>query len=98
MSKYASCVNLNERCKMELEEAKAILDSYSVLEDDRKTILGMIIEPYFQLSEACASARAMDKLFAGKRDWSFRQYMDAVLEEQKRYPFDVTLEEEDETM
>lgn len=93
MSKYHGGLTLSERCEQELDEARYILSPYSLDKEDLERILGMIIEPYFQLSEMSASARAVDKLIAGHRNYSFAEYVNALEEEKRRYPFCVSKED-----
>lgn len=102
MSKYGCGLTINDTCKLEVAEATEILNSYHVSAEDIDTITMMIKEAYFQWSKTAASDRAMERMFneaTGEKASSgehFQTYMQYVMEEEAKYPFDVDEGEEDE--
>lgn len=99
MSKYGNGLTINDVCKLEVAEAKEILEKYHVSEEDADTIAGMITEAYFQLSQSTTAGRAIDRLFeevTGKciEKEYFKRYMELVAEESQKFPFDAAEENE----
>ncbi len=101
MAKYASGLTVSSVCKMEVAEAKEILQKYKVSAEDVEIITGMIIEPYFQLSKTCAAGRAYERLVeevTGKvlATNYLKRLMELHMEEEAKFPFDVLDDDESE--
>lgn len=89
MAKYGSGLSTNDVCKLELEEMEEVLNKYNVTEEDKNNLMGMLEEAYFQLSQAYASARVLEKHVC-KMD--FQTYLKERMEEEQKHPF-ITREE-----
>lgn len=80
------------KCSMEIRECREILSEYNVPDNITDIILDMIKEAYFQLNDAYASGRAMERilyeLIRDKDDKAFHmKYMQYVQEENFKFPF-----------
>lgn len=89
-----------EKCNEELKECREIMNEYNMPYDVTETILEMIIEAYFQLNEAFASGRAMERILyemvGDKDDKEFHmKYMEYVQEEIFKFPFELEYENDD---
>ena len=93
MAKYPGFFTIKEVCKAELEELNEILAKSNVSKEDKEKIRDMIIEPYFQLSEANASGRVLENIISENNIIvTIQDYEKRLIEEKKKFPFD--LEEE----
>lgn len=93
MGKYGPGLTINDVCKLEVKEAKEILERYKVSDFDTEAITDMIKEAYYQFSRSNICNRALERLFeemTGKkcRDY-FQRYMELNMEEAEKAPFDV---------
>lgn len=92
MGKYAGCLTTEDVCKLELEELGGICARYHMLDEDKAALRGMVIEPYFQLTQSYSSARAMERLITEKTGGTlsvedFYKYIQYHQEEEQKYPF-----------
>lgn len=89
MAKYAAGLTTRDICKLEVSECEEILGKYKVSKEDVAAITGMIKEAYYQLSKACASGRAMERLLDETCSLTdqekFARYISLVAEEEKRF-------------
>lgn len=102
MSKYASGLTLDDVCKLEIEEAKMILEKYNVSDEDKTAITDMIKEACYQLHTSLASGRATERLLeditgkpVSENKTMFQKYIIYMDEESHRFPFDCDMEEDD---
>lgn len=99
MGKYGPGLTINDVCKLEVKEAKEILEKYKVSDFDVEAITDMIKEAYYQFSRSATCGRAVERLLeemTGKKcqDY-FQRYMELNMEEAEKFPFDVDEEDEE---
>lgn len=84
---------VTERCNEDVREVREILSEFNIPEDVAENILDIIKETYFQLNEAFASGRAMERIIheLGALDdvEYFKKYMTYVQEETFKFPFEL---------
>lgn len=90
MGSYSTVI---EKCNEDVREVREILSEFNVPEDVGETILDIIKETYFQLNEAFASGRAMERIIheLGVLDdvEYFKKYLKYVQEETFKFPFEL---------
>lgn len=76
-------------CRLEVENARAILASYNATEDDINAVVDIIEDAYCQLGQSYASGYAVKRLFEEVTgswvDKYFERYLEILSEEQRRY-------------
>lgn len=90
--KYGNGMRIYEAYELELQELKNILREYNIPGEVETVIVDMFTEPYYQWSEACACARALERMLGLKDKFDaekFQEYLLTVAEKKERYPFRV---------
>lgn len=90
MAKYGSGLTTKDCYEMELAELKELLNKYDVPGEAQIQIIDMLTEPYYQLNNAFASGRAMDRIIKELTDdekGMFQKYMKYYQEEIQKSPF-----------
>lgn len=90
MGKYGSGLTYCDVCKLELEEMDTILDKYKVSKEDKENLKGMLIEAYFQASEAAKGGRVLERILEDNGyELKLPEYIEIEREEALKYPFKV---------
>lgn len=93
--KYGNGMRIYEAYELELQELKNILREYNIPGEVEMVIVDMFTEPYYQWNEACACARALERVLGFKDKFDaekFQEYLLTVAEEKERYPFRTSVE------
>lgn len=84
---------VTEKCNEDVREVREILSEFNIPENVAENILDIIKETYFQLNEAFASGRAMERIIqeiTGTLDVEyFKKYTKYVEEETFKFPFEL---------